>query len=310
MISECDYRSGSTGVNSAAATEPVTFIPSDEFETITEQQLDVDSVELYAVEEQQPGSFDPDHVAGSILTALQHSRLLTFEGEQLLFKRLNFLRFRASALQAGLHPKRPSKKKLREIERLLADAHDVRAELASSNLRLVASIAGRLAISGEEFDEFVAEGNSILLYAIDKFDYSRGYRFSTYATHAVQRHLYRVIDRRRKRAGRESARDPEHLLNITGREPDPDAITEAEVREAATTVLSRMDQLLSDREQFIVRGRFGLDGSGEGKTFAALAEQLGLSKERVRQLLQQSLEKLGEVAQPFAAVFAPGKAGL
>ena len=69
--------------------------------------------------------------------------------------------------------------------------------------------------------------------------------------------------------------------------------------------MSQMDGILTEREQFIVRGRFGLDGSGEGKTFAVLAEQLGLSKERVRQLLQQSLEKLGEAAQPFAATFAP-----
>ena len=306
MITECHSRPQSPRVNSNVATKTVEFIHSDEFESTTERQLTSDSVELYAVEEQQPGSFDPDHVAGSILSALQQSRLLTFEGEQLLFKRLNFLRFRASALQAGLHPTRPAKKKLREIERLLADAHDVRTELATSNLRLVASIAGKLAISGEEFDEFVAEGNSILLYAIDKFDYSRGFRFSTYATHAVQRHLYRVIDRRRKRAGRENARDPEHLLNVVGREPDADEITESEVREAATAIMSRMDNLLTDREQYIVRGRFGLDGSGEGKTFAVLADHLGLSKERVRQLLQQSLEKLGEVAQPFAATFAPG----
>jgi RNA polymerase primary sigma factor len=306
MITECHNQPQSLGVNSNVATKAVEFIHSDEFESTTETQLVDASVELYAVEEQQPGSFDPDHVAGSILSALQQSRLLTFEGEQLLFKRLNFLRFRASALQAGLHPTRPSKKKLREIERLLADAHDVRTELATSNLRLVASIAGKLAISGEEFDEFIAEGNSILLYAIDKFDYSRGFRFSTYATHAVQRHLYRVIDRRRKRAGRENARDPEHLLNVVGREPDADEITESEVREAASAIMSRMDNLLTDREQYIVRGRFGLDGSGEGKTFAVLADHLGLSKERVRQLLQQSLEKLGEVAQPFAATFAPG----
>lgn len=306
MSTHCRNPPSEPGVNAESAGPPVEFIHSDEFAGTTETQLNEESVELYAAEEQQPGAFDPGHVAGSILSALQQSRLLTFEGEQFLFKRLNFLRFRASAHQASLHPKRPSKKKLREIKRLLADAEDVRTELATANLRLVASIAGRLSISSEEFDEFVAEGNSILLYAIDKFEYSRGYRFSTYATHAVQRHLYRIIDRRRKRAGRETARDPELLVNEVGREADLDDITESDIREAAKAIMAQMDGILTEREQFIVRGRFGLDGSGEGKTFAVLAEQLGLSKERVRQLLQQSLEKLGEAAQPFAATFAPG----
>lgn len=297
-------RPDSSTVNRSVLDVSIDFIPSEDFESTTEKHLAAVDVELYAVEDHEPGSLDPDQVAGSLLSALQQSRLLTFEGEQLLFKRLNFLRFRASALQSTLHPTRPARKKLQEIERLLADAAQVREELATANLRLVASIAGRLSISSEEFDEFVAEGNAILLYAIDKFDYSRGYRFSTYATHAVQRHLYRVIDRRRKRAGRETARAPELLLNQSASAPDPDEVPEAEVKEAATAIMSRMDSMLSNREQFIVRGRFGLDGTGEGKTFRVLAEQLGLSKERVRQLLQQSLEKLAEAAKPFESTFA------
>ncbi len=285
---------------------PISFIPSEEFASTSERDLQEIDIELYAVEETEPGSLDPDHVAASLLSALQQSRLLTFEGEQLLFKRLNFLRFRANAIQSSLHTNRPSKKKLREIERLLSDAEAVREEIATANLRLVASIAGRLSISSEEFDEFVAEGNAILLYAIDKFDYSRGYRFSTYATHAVQRHIYRVIDRRRKRASRETAREPELLLNEPGSAPDPEEVNESEIKEAATAIMSRMDGMLTEREQFIVRGRFGLDGTGEGKTFRVLAEQLGLSKERVRQLLQQAMEKLAEAAKPFESTFAPG----
>ena len=283
----------------------IDFIPNDDFEGTSESDFQKMDFELYAVEEQVPGSLDPDNVAASLLNSLQQSQLLTFEGEQFLFKQLNFLRFRASAIQASLHPTRPSKKKVRELERLLAEAEAARAELAKANLRLVASIAGKLSISRSEFDEFVAEGNAIILYAIDKFDYSRGYRFSTYATHAVQRHLYRVIDRRRKRAQREHARESMIMAEEPAVDSDPWEPTEDEIKTAAAAVIAKMDETLDEREQLIVRGRFGLDGTGDGKTFNVLGQQLGLSKERVRQLLQRALEKLGEAAKPFESTFAP-----
>ncbi|MBM80572.1 MAG: hypothetical protein CMJ78_08265 [Planctomycetaceae bacterium] len=284
---------------------PIDFIPSEDFESTAETDFQETDFELYAAEEQAPGSLAAGHVAASLLSSLQQSRLLTFEGEQFLFRQLNFLRFRASAIQATLHPTKPAKKKVREMERLLAEAEAAREELAKANLRLVASIAGKLSISRDEFDEFVAEGNAIMLYAIDKFDYSRGYRFSTYLTHAVQRHLYRVIDRRRKRAQREHARESEIMAVEPAVEIDPYEPTEDEIRIAAAAVIAKIDEALDDREQVIVRGRFGLDGTGEGKTFKVLGEQLGLSKERVRQLFQKGIEKLGEAAKPFESTFAP-----
>lgn len=284
---------------------PIEFIPNESFEGTTEDGLREADVQLYRAEEPASGSLDPESAAGSILLALQESRLLTFEGEQLLFKRLNFLRFRANAIQVSASPKRPSKKKLAEVNRLLDEAKAIRDELAEANLRLVVSIAGKLAFSREEFEEFFAEGNGILLYAIDKFDYGRGYRFSTYVTHAVQRHLYRYIERRKKRAQREVTREPDLMINEVSADSAPDPIAEHEVAEFTAIVISKIDQTLDDREQFIVRGRFGLNGTGESKTFSRLGEELGLSKERVRQLLQRSLEKLGEVARPFESTLAP-----
>lgn len=293
--------------NSAASLmeQPIEFIPNEFFEETAENEVQEFDAELYAVEEQSPGSLDADNVAASLLAPLQQSRLLTFEGEQFLFKRLNYLRFRASAIQATLSPKRPARKKVRELDRLLSEAADTREELAKANLRLVVSIAGKLSISREEFDEFVAEGNAIMLYAIDKFDFSRGYRFSTYLTHAVQRHLYRVIDRRRKRAQREHARESEIMAAEPSIETDPTDPTESDIKAAAAAVIAKMDETLDEREQIIVRGRFGLDGSGKGRTFSALGKELGLSKERVRQLFQRGLEKLGQVAKPYESLFAP-----
>jgi RNA polymerase primary sigma factor len=288
------------------AASKIAFIGNETFEATTERDLREADVELYRDEEIASGAYAPDSAESPLVSSLRESRLLTFEGEQLLFKRLNFLRFRANAIQMTLDSQKPARKKMREMERLLDEAASVRDELAESNLRLVASVAGKLSKSREEFEEFFAEGNGILLYAIDKFDYARGYRFSTYLTHSVQRHLYRVINRRRKRADREISREPETLMTEVAAAPQPDSISDLEVKEAVAAVIAQIDETLDERERFIVRGRFGLDGSGKGKTYTDLGQQIGLSKERVRQLFQRGMEKLGEIAKPFESAFSPG----
>ena len=74
---------------------------------------------------------------------------------------------------------------------------------------------------------------------------------------------------------------------------------------AAEHVLARIDDVLDERERVIVLGRFGLGDNERAKTLRELGQELGLSKERVRQLQQQGLEKLAAVASPFEEEFAP-----
>lgn len=295
---------GQNNHENSRLTQEIGFIPNESFEHITENDLNGIDTELYREEKPSEGSLNSENLAGSLQSAVRQGQLLTFDGEQLLFKRLNFLRFRANAIRVTLNPERPAKKKVREMERLLDEAASVREELARANLRLVVSIAGRLSMSRDEFEEFVAEGNGILLYAIDKFDYARGYRFSTYVTHAIQRHLYRFIERRKKQASREIAREHDLMINDVTVDANPDELAENEVKMAIAAVIGKIDQTLDERERFIIRGRFGLDGTGEGKTYSTLGEQLGLSKERVRQLFRRAIEKLGEVAKPFESTLA------
>ena len=94
------------------------------------------------------------------------------------------------------------------------------------------------------------------------------------------------------------------MMSEVSASPEDDRIDAKEMQDAAAAVISRIEEALDERESFIVRGRFGLDGSGKGKTFSALGEQLGLSKERVRQLCQRGLEKLGEIARPYETLFS------
>ncbi|TWT34553.1 sigma-70 family RNA polymerase sigma factor [Blastopirellula retiformator] len=280
----------------------IKFIPNDEFESTTEMDFEAIDVELYAAEDRPPGD-NPKVAVSSLLCAVEQSRLLTFEGEQFLFKRLNFLRFRASALQSTLKNRRNTKKTDAEIARLLCEAEQTREQIAHANLRLATSISQKHAQSRDEFEEFLAESNAILLNAIDKFDYARGYRFSTYATHAIQRNLFRWIEKRNKRRKLET---PEEVAIQTAASPsvDPDQPTDQDVQLAFDAIMSRIGDALDDREQFIVRERFGLDHLGKGKSLREIGDELGISKERARQLYQRSIEKLAEVAKPFEALFA------
>ncbi len=281
----------------------IRFIPNDEFQSATEDDFDAIDVDLYSAEDDRPQSVEPKQAAETFLTAVDQSRLLTFEGEQFLFKRLNFLRFRANAIQVTLPERRPPRRKLREIARLLDEAAQTREEIARANLRLVISIARKYSSGQDECDEFVSEANAILLNAIDKFDFARGYRFSTYATHAIQRHLFRVIGRRNKRAQRETT-EWSAPLSAVSRDVPADQPTHADVLAAATAIVSRMDEVLTERESTIVIRRFGLDETGTSRTLREIGEEIGISKERVRQILLQSVEKLASVAEPFESIFA------
>ena len=280
------------------ATRPIQYINSDEFADGDDGLLQPPDGSLFREEDEPKRRLNSEYVAESLRAALDQSKLLTPEGERFLFRQLNFLRFRAKAVQSTLSTKRPQKKKIHEINSLLEQAGRAREQIAQSSLRLVAGIASRLSKSADEFDELLAEGNAILLYAIDKFDYSRGFRFSTYATHAVERHLFRVIKKANRRKDKEFSAE-EVFAQTPGEERD-ELLESEKSMELVRQIMSRMDEALDERERLIILGRFGLDDSGQSKTYQTLGEQLGVSKERIRQLLNRALEKLHEIARPHS----------
>lgn len=289
--------------HSCVSWSEIEFIPNADFATASERNFEDVDAELYAAEEGRRPQINRNEAAATFIQAIEESRVLTFEGEQFLFKRLNFLRFRANAVRVTSAAK-PSTKTLKEIPRLLQGAQENREDIARANLRLVLSIARRLSSASNDFDEVVSDANGILLNAIDKFDFSRGDRFSTYVIHAIQGHLYRCIGRNCKRSSR--ARLANHAVETIA----VDSITDtspsaADVLMAAEAVIDKLDDVLDEREQRIICGRFGLNETGQTSTLRELGVELGLSKERVRQLQLFALEKLVEVARLFESSFVP-----
>lgn len=228
------------------------------------------------------------------LSRLCEAPLLTFEQEQGLFRRMNFLLQQAAMHRGLLNIDRPSPGRLERINCLIALAHWHRDRVVEANVRLVISIVKKFVNPSNHFDDMLSDGIMALLRAVEKFDYDRGFRFSTYATQVVRRHAYQTLvlnqkDRQKLFCGLQD-------LDFEVSEHDrSSAISETrwhELRRRLGVMLDDLDR----REKFIIRARFSLGSHRKVHTLQSLADRLGVSKERVRQLEGRAMEKLREMA--------------
>ncbi|WSG30500.1 RNA polymerase sigma factor SigB [Micromonospora ureilytica] len=236
-----------------------------------------------------------------------------------------------------------------DLELIVAEGRAAKDHLLEANLRLVVSIAKRYTGRGMAFLDLIQEGNLGLIRAVEKFDYAKGYKFSTYATwwirqaitramadqartiripvHMVEQ-VNRMVRARRELAvtlGREPTvaevasaleipeiqvielisydREPVSLDQTVGDDGesalgdfvasvDPrtepgDTAAQGELRNEVSIVLST----LSQREQAVIRLRFGLD-DGRQRTLDEVGREFGLSRERIRQIEKVTLLKL------------------
>ena len=248
------------------------------------------------------------------------------------------------------------KKLERELKWVAKDGQRAKAHLLGANLRLVVSLAKRYTGRGMQFLDLIQEGNLGLIRAVEKFDYTKGFKFSTYATwwirqaitrgmadqsrtirlpvHLVEQvnKLARIKRELHQNLGREAtdeelaeesgipvekindllehSRDPVSLDMPVGSDeeaPLGDFIEDAEAMSAENTVIAELmhtdirhvlSTTLDEREQQVIRLRFGLD-DGQPRTLDQIGKLFGLSRERVRQIEREVMTKLrnGERAE-------------
>ncbi len=237
---------------------------------------------------------------------------------------------------------------LKDLEWVAKDGRRAKAHLLEANLRLVVSLAKRYTGRGMQFLDLIQEGNLGLIRAVEKFDYTKGYKFSTYATwwirQAITRamadqartiripvHMVEVInklarvqrqllqDLGREPTPEELAREldmtPEKVVEVQkyGREPislstplgedgdsefgdlieDVEAVSpvEASVAKARNEAIERLLAGLTEREARVIKSRYGLV-DGISKTLDQIGEELGVTRERIRQIEAKTMHKL------------------
>tara|TARA_R110002073_G_scaffold309696_1_gene480083 strand:- start:44 stop:1177 length:1134 start_codon:yes stop_codon:yes gene_type:complete len=224
------------------------------------------------------------------LGRLCEAPLLKPEQEVMLFQRMNFLLHQAAVHRRLLNPKRPSRARLALIERFIALAHWHRDRIVEANLRLVFSIVKKFVNGNNPFDELLSDGIVALIRAVEKFDYDRGFRFSTYATQVVRRNAYRtvVLNQQERQKVMGGLQDMNLELTDEGSESSISETRWHELRRRLAEMLDELDR----REKLIIRARFSLGPHRKVRTLQALADRLGISKERVRQLESRAMEKL------------------
>ena len=224
------------------------------------------------------------------------SHLLSRDEERDLFLRMNYAKFRL----------RQESQRTRNIRLPMSTAKKIlqwhclesysRKRLVESNLPLVLSMAKKVHIPGVDFGEMVSEGNMALLRAVDGFDCSRGFKFSTYACRAIIKSFARLAAKaNRLRMRFPTEFDPAYEKSDwlqTQRQEAAEYCTEELVK-----ILQANSAGLTDVELAVVKGRFAFGDSQTRKTLLEMGKILGLTKERVRQIQKKAVSKLRQALE-------------
>ena len=229
--------------------------------------------------------------------------LLSFEQEQYLFRRMNFEYNEAAKLANATMSLDDggdaSLKNLyrREVERSVRSAENIRNRILEANLRLVISVVKSWKGSQPRFWEMVSDGNVSLMKIVDGFDYKRGYKFSTYAVNALKRNFTKSESDEQKLLAKEQSGYDELPVIDEGEDTQSDADADAQLLELQEFVHDLLKNL-DPREAEILRRRQGI-GNEDAATLKVVGGEVGVSKERVRQLQGRAIDNLRERLQGF-----------
>lgn len=234
---------------------------------------------------------------GELVARRQLPKTLSREEEADLFLRFNYYRFRMYEILRANRGKRLTIGTCRELLRWDARAAALRAVIVEQNLGLVPTMIERSRKVGADFSELISEGHLALLRSVDKFDCSRGFKFSTYACRAIITGMSRAVGLlSRYRSVFPTEFDPDLQAGDQIETKRADALDDCIEELQAILGDNRAD--LSPVEWKVLAERFGVYPEKRSgpispqKTLRQVADVFGVTKERVRQIQNKALEKL------------------
>lgn len=239
-------------------------------------------------EEAIPRYIRPPKDLPPYLRELYRQPLLSPEQERAIFRRYNYLKFKADRLRGQIDPLNATPELLDQVEALLAAAERVKNDILRANLRLVVSIARRHVGRAPQFFEIVSDGNLSLMRAVEKFDYSRGFKFSTYASWAIMRNYARTIPEQAYQSARMITGTDEMLSNVASRD---EAVHEG-ILDSTRQLIQKGLAILTERERDVVVRHYGLEEGNSPQTLDQIGQVFGVTKERVRQIERKAIAKL------------------
>lgn len=176
-----------------------------------------------------------------------------------------------------------------------------RDKLIKSNLKFVASVARNYQGLGLSYSDLIAEGNYGLMKSMDKFDYQKGYKTISYSVWWIKQAILEALKERNGIEGESLPQDYEKQTDLESNNYDTnetiddiyvdyDSTENYRTEEIKKTIYSLIG-CLNEREQIVISDYFGLNAE-EGITLEEIGRNLGLTKERVRQIKEKALKKL------------------
>ncbi len=272
----------------------IEYIPSDEF-LAEDAESNIIGRSIDKSRNPKPLLDRKQVTAGSVkkyLDSLKSTSRLTRDREADLFRKYNYLKYRAALARQQLHLSHISSTQLNFIEKCLRHAEAVKNTIIEANLALVVGVAGKHTTTGATLQDLISEGNFSLMRAVEKFDYTKGFRLATYASWIIAKDFARKVPADRQRPDRGGA---DALYNIQRDLRVAEGVDFGAIERARHSLVQVIKNELDQREQYIILHHYGLTGSSiikQTKTLRQIGDELNLSAERVRQLELSALQKL------------------
>ena len=223
---------------------------------------------------------------------------LNAQEEKTLFLRYNYAKYRLIKLLKKPCPQQEEWS--REVALWQSRARQSQRKLVHANLPLVPSMARRTRLAYVEFSEMLSEGYMAVLRSVEKFDVSRGYKFSTYACRSILSCFYRLSRKAHTRhkhipvqfdtpIERSDADEQRHIRQLEG------------AVEAVREVIAHNWAGLTEAETRVLLDRFPICSTRKTRTLAGVGKKLGISSERVRQIERRSLAKVRQAVENHLA---------